>query len=122
MVEAIRVLSELRALGAVTQERLSEFLKLCDELKVPIVTIYLLGVSDGWWEMHKAYVFTDRKDIHETIWLLSRRRGLVVLDSQGKNGMPFEEWDPKADLFTDDSLYEGGTNMHPPLREKSRRG
>ena len=122
MEKAIRVLQELRALGAVTEERLSEFFKLCDELRVPTVTIYSLGASDGWWEMHKAYVFTSRTDAHEHIWFLSLRRGLLmVCDANGKNWVPFEQWDPKADLFTDGSLYEGGTNMHPPEREKGRR-
>lgn len=118
MEQAIRVLQELRGMASVTQERLVGFLKLCNELKVPTVIIYSPGVSEGWWEMHKAYVFTSRTDISQTIWLFSRHRGLVVLDSDGKNGVPFEEWDPKADLFTDDSFFEGGTNMHPPERER----
>lgn len=118
MEKALQFLAELRKAGADTHERVTEFLKLCDELKVPRVTLYAPASSSGWHEMFRVYVFTKRADLTSHIWYLSLRRGVImVYDANGKNGVPFETWDPEADLFFDDSLYEGGTSMDPVERE-----
>ncbi len=118
MDEALKSLRELRGAFAVTSEKVEELLRLCQKSGVPCVTVYSPARYDGWYEMQRAYVFTKRKDAHEHIWYFSPNRGLSVIGRDGKNAVPFEQWDPEADLFTDQSLNEGGTNMNPVERER----
>ena len=120
MQEVIRQLRELRAAAGVTDEQFHNFVKLCDELKVPQVTIFAPTGYEGWYQMQHAYVFTERKDAHECIWYFSPRSGLMIYDRDGKNGVPLDQWDPQADLFTDPSFDAGATNMDPV--ERMRRG
>lgn len=122
MDEAVRLLRELRASASATAEQAAEFIQLCDKLAIPQVTIYTMAGSEGWYEMYRAYVFSKRADIQGTVWYYSSRTGtLTVSDANGKNGQPFEVWDPEADLFFDPSLYEGATNMDPVERERSQK-
>ena len=119
MEAAIRMLQELRGMEDATSGKINEFMRLCDQLKVPCVTVFTLyGVEPMSYIMRRAYVFTKRTDSREHIWYFSPRLGLMVLDRNGENQVPFEQWDPEADLFTDQSLHEGGTNMNPVERER----
>ena len=118
MDKAFQLLKELRGMSAVTSDKVDELLRLCLQSGVPCVTVYSPTRYEGWYEMQRAYVFTKRKDVHKHIWYFSPRSGLLVSDRNGKNCMPFAQWDPEADLFTDQSLYEGGTNMNPVERER----
>lgn len=119
MEQAIRLLRELRASASATEGQVDRFLQTCRELKLPRVTIFV-PVEQGWWDMQGAYVFTKRTDAHEFIWHYSGSSGLKVWDREGQHGVPLNEWDPEADLFVHDSLYDGGTNMDPV--ERMRRG
>lgn len=119
MQEAVQVLRELRASASVTEEQKDRLFELCRTLQVPRITIYSASRQcEGWFEMQAAYVFTERTDVHDFVWYFSPRRGLVVCRGSS-DYVPFEEWDPQADLFTDDSMFEGGTNMNPFERESA---
>lgn len=121
MSEAIELLRKLRAAASATAEQVHKLVQTCEQCKVPRVTIYCFTWSEGWYDMRSAYVLTARPDATDHVWYFSPRSGLHVYDREGKNGMPFEQWDPQADLFTDDSFYEGATNMNPAEREKLER-
>ena len=119
MLEIRQRLAELRRMAGVTEEEFVAFLKRCDELGIPCITIYSPEWSEGWYRMTKAYVLTSRTDAREHVWYFSPRVGLIVSDANGKNTLPFEQWDPEGDLFTDASrLFEGHTNMDPCERER----
>lgn len=117
MERAIRLLRELRGASSATERQVDRLLEVCRELKVPKITIFTIGGLEGWWEMNGAYLFTKRTDAHEFIWYYGHN-GLTVYDREGGNPIPFEQWDPEADLFVRDSLYEGGTNMNPVERTR----
>lgn len=118
MDEAIRLLRELRSASAVTEEQTMELLRLCCQSQVPCVTVYSAAEYEGWYRMQTAYIFTKRTDAHEHIWYFSPMSGLMTFDLKGENPVPFEQWDPEADLFTDDVLFSGATNIDPVRRER----
>lgn len=119
MVEIRQRLEELRRSAEVNIEHMTAFFKRCHELGVPMVTVYSPEGLEGWYRMTKAYVFTSRTDAREHVWYFSPRAGLIVSDANGKNELPFGEWDPEGDLFTDAQRYfEGHTNVDPWKRER----
>lgn len=63
--------------------------------------------------MHTAFLFTNKPNPENHIWVFSPRTGLMVFDFNGQNGKLFEEWDKEADLYLDESMVAGGTNIDP---------
>lgn len=119
MDEIRQRLEALRRMTEVNDEQITSFFARCDSLGIPCVTIYSPDVGKGWYRMTKAYVFTSRKDAREHVWYFSPRVGLIVSNKEGKNKLPFEQWDPEGDLFTNaERFYEGHTNMDPWERER----
>lgn len=110
---------ELRQVEAATEDQLYELVQLCQELKVPKVTLYMpYGVS--WWRMYTGYVFTERTDIDQFVWYYSPRQGeLYVYGPEPRQSCRFEEWDANAQFFTDPRFDEGITNVEPFEREKN---
>lgn len=122
MEEIRQRLEAVRASVEVNHEELAAFFDRCKELGIPCVTVYSPEYSEGWYRMTKAYVFTSRTDASEHVWYFSPRAGLIVSDAEGKNEMPFEQWDPEGDLFTNAAMFfEGHTNMDPWERERTVR-
>ena len=120
MGKAHELLVSLRQAGRVAERQHQEFLELCEHEKVPQATLYTPASIEGWYEMFRIYIFSKREDIRNFIWYFSPRCGLLVVDFDGK-GVPLKEWDPDADLFFDESLHEGGTNMEPIERERRKK-
>ncbi len=118
MDKARELLQQLRHTRGVTEEQFHGFLELCREAAVPEVTLYVPSARcEGWYEMFRIFVFSARPDIRDFVWCHLPGRGLLVCDARG-NGQPLKACDPAADIFFDESLFEGGTNMTPPDREK----
>ncbi len=119
MEEIRQRLESLRRSAEVDHENLAAFFERCDKLAIPCVTVYSPEGREGWYRMTKAYVFTSRTDAREHVWYFSPRAGLIVSDAEGANELPFEQWDPEGDLFTNAAMFfEGHTNMDPWDRER----
>lgn len=115
-------LEELRRASEVNDEEIAAFFKRCDKLGIPCVTVYSPEGRERWYRMTKAYVFTSRTDAREHVWYFSPRYGLIVSGANGENELPFEQWDPEGDLFTNAAMFfEGHTNMDPWDRERLER-
>lgn len=129
MEEVIRLLQELRS-GKMHLKR--EFAEACKRLGLPRVRIYapavmFPGVRSGWrinprngeifhgnifHETHLAYVLTKRNDAIQHIWFLVPSLGkMMVCTQEDRNGIPLEQWDPKADLYMFER--EGESCMDP---------
>ena len=118
MEGVIRLLESLKAATAISSEQIAEITQHCRQGGIPCITLYSPIPGDSeWYEMHRAYVLTKRTDAHEHIWYLSSHYGLIVIDRNDQEQVPFEQWDPEAYLFTDESLFDGITNVDPFERD-----
>jgi len=97
------------------EELFARFLEKSRKENAPTIKVFEPSAqASGWWEVHYAFLFTDRSDFHDFCWILSPYHGMCVLDTRitdRDEWLPFEEWDPKADLYV--YQYYGGTNMSP---------
>lgn len=122
MNEAIRkVWEELQHDADEGDRRFAELLRLCEEHKVPRVTVFV-HLGDGWYDMRGAYVLTNRTDAAEYIWHVSQRQGLGIFDADGNNRQELEVWDPEAVLVP--YCSEGATMLNPIewMRRRKRGG
>ena len=119
MGKAYDRLQELRRAGDASEEQFHRFLEQCRQEAVPEVTLYVPSSRcEGWYEMFRIFVFSARPDIQTLVWCHVPGRGPMVFDADGTQGRSLKEWDPAADLFFDESLFDGGTNMSPFEPEK----
>lgn len=93
----------------------SAFLEKAREANAPTIKVFVPSdAAAGWWEVHYAYLFTEREDYRDFCWILSYTHGMCVLDTRvtdREEWVPLEKWDPTADLYC--YRYYGGTNMSP---------
>lgn len=117
--KACQELEKVHGASPVKYGRLEKF---CRHAGVPCVTVYLAKMLSGGFsnQAQRAYVFTKRKDAREFIWYLNDNLDLKVYDRDGKNGVPFEKWDPEAYLFTH-RTFDDGSTMNLVERERQRR-
>jgi len=89
------------------------FREVCRQEGVKQVIAYA-RLDQEFWDMHGAYLMSDRQDIDDFWFFLSPRDVEVyVVEKKTDKAVLLSAWDPDADFALDEELYGGFTGIHP---------